>query len=264
MSGINLKSTVAAIALLIASVLGVSGTVVARAQTAPGPVVNATTNYTLASGRDYQLRTDLNRQTAVPLVVALHGFGGTASDLSASSGLSPFMDGKGWALAYGHAALPERAWNSGEGLDASPQDDIAYLRQVVADAATRTPIDMTRIYVWGHSNGGMMAERAMCQAPDLFAAAASMSGPLASQTYGTCGTGPFNVYHMHGTSDTVVPFFGGTGVNNVNFAPAYNIDQRKGNRVPGTVVVYPIVGGDHSYSSLANDAFYNFDKQFSK
>lgn len=221
---------------------------------------NVTTSQTLASGRTYQLRTDAHRTTAVPLVVALHGYASSASDLSAQTGLSTYMDDKNWALAYGHA-YDNAAWNSGEGLDTSPQDDVTYLRDVVAHAATKTPIDLSRVYVWGFSNGGMMSARALCEAGDVFAAGASLAGPLAAQVAGACDSG-FNLYHMHGTSDTTVPLFGGSGINSVNFAPSWNIDQRKGNGVLGTVVLNPRVGMGHEWPSYANMEFINFSRQF--
>ena len=46
-------------------------------------------------------------------------------------------------------------WDAGTCCTPAPQDDIGYLRAVVASVAARTLIDRSRIYVVGFSNGGM-------------------------------------------------------------------------------------------------------------
>lgn len=252
-------AALAALALLPVSALAVTTATGTSASAATTPLYS-TSSETLASGRTYQLRTDRNRTTPVPLVVALHGYGQTAADMSAGTGLSTYADSHNFALAYGHA-YDNAAWNSGEGLDTTPQDDVTYLRQVVADAAKKTPIDLNRVYVWGHSNGGMMAARALCEAGDVFAAGASMAGPLAAQVAGDCDPN-FNFYKMHGTADTTVPLFGGVGVNNVNFAPGWNDGLRKGATVSGVFVLNPRVGAGHEWASIANMEFINFSLRF--
>jgi polyhydroxybutyrate depolymerase len=105
-----------------------------------------------------------------------------------------------------------------------------------AAAAPWWGIDRRRIYATGFSNGGFMVNRLACEASELFAAVASVSGILAPRnnpvmdpngTAGnfTCTPGrPVPVLHVHGTEDPLVdyngnPFMGWDGV--VNFTEAW-------------------------------------------
>lgn len=97
-----------------------------------------------------------------------------------------------------------RAWNAGFCCSGAAGDDVAYLRHVVAAATRATRVDLRRVYVVGLSNGGMMATRAICEAPDLFAAAGSVAGPY----LGSRCSRPVWL-HLHGGNDPVVPYGGG-------------------------------------------------------
>ena len=105
-----------------------------------------------------------------------------------------------------------------------------------ATAAPWWGIDRRRVYATGFSNGGFMVNRLACEASDLFAAVASVSGILAPRnnpvmdpngTAGnfTCTPGrPVPVLHVHGTEDPLVDYNGNTfmgwdGV--VNFTEAW-------------------------------------------
>jgi poly(3-hydroxybutyrate) depolymerase len=98
-----------------------------------------------------------------------------------------------------------RAWNAGAACCGGAWgDDVTYLRHVVDRAARSVPVDRRRVYVVGLSNGGMMATRAVCEAPDVFAAAGSVAGPY----LGTSCRRP--IWHqVHGGNDPIVPSAGG-------------------------------------------------------
>jgi polyhydroxybutyrate depolymerase len=83
-------------------------------------------------------------------------------------------------------------------------DDLAYLRDVVADVATQIAIDPGRVTVVGFSNGGMMALRAACELPDVFSRAVSVAGPLVAPC-----PNPLVAMHIYGTLDQLVPPRGG-------------------------------------------------------
>jgi poly(3-hydroxybutyrate) depolymerase len=106
--------------------------------------------------------------------------------------------------AQAGAAGTTRAWNAGFCCAGASGDDVSYLRHVVAAAERSTPVDLRRVYVVGLSNGGMMATRAICEAPELFAAAGSVAGPYLGTR---CGRPVW--LHLHGGNDPVVPFAGG-------------------------------------------------------
>ncbi|OAA24687.1 polyhydroxybutyrate depolymerase [Frankia sp. EI5c] len=171
---------------------------------ATDPGGSHTTEITLRSGRSYELHTTARAGKARPLVILLHAYRHDAATMRDLSGATPFSEVKDFVLAYGHAI--GGAWNSGSCCAGTNRtDDVAYLRELVADAETRTPVDPTRIYVWGYSNGGMMAARAVCEAPEIFAAAGVVAGGLLVP----CEQAPIRMMHIHGTADTTVPWRGG-------------------------------------------------------
>jgi polyhydroxybutyrate depolymerase len=83
-------------------------------------------------------------------------------------------------------------------------DDIAFLKQIIADLGTKAPIDTHRIYVAGFSDGGRMAYRAACQMASQIAAVAVVSGSLVTQACAPTRT--VFVIAFHGTLDGSVPY----------------------------------------------------------
>ena len=97
-----------------------------------------------------------------------------------------------------------RAWNAGICCALALRNDVGYLVDVVNAVSQAVPVDATRVYVVGFSNGGMMALRAICSAPDVFAAAGSVSGPFLGTT---CARPIWR--HIAAAADPIVPVFGG-------------------------------------------------------
>ena len=97
-----------------------------------------------------------------------------------------------------------RAWNAGSCCAVPTRNDVGYLVDVVHAVAGSVPVDSSRVYIVGFSNGGMMALDAICSAPDVFAAAGSVSGPF----LGTACARPI-WRHIAAAPDEVVPTAGG-------------------------------------------------------
>jgi polyhydroxybutyrate depolymerase len=91
----------------------------------------------------------------------------------------------------------------------SATPDVPFAAAVLEDAATRYPVDRSRIYVSGYSYGSAMAWRYACQNGADVAALLAIAGTL-RQTE-TCDTAPAEVRHVHGLSDTVMRFPMGPG-----------------------------------------------------
>jgi poly(3-hydroxybutyrate) depolymerase len=74
-----------------------------------------------------------------------------------------------------------RSWNAADCCGAAHArgvDDVGFLRALVARLSSEFPIDPTRVYVSGWSNGCMMAQRLAVEASDLIAAVGCMAGYL--------------------------------------------------------------------------------------
>lgn len=112
------------------------------------------------------------------------------------------------------------AWNAGTCcLQPTNVDDVEFTREIVADVSKKFHVNKHKIYVSGFSNGAMMAERLLCEAADIFSAAASVSGvvelePGNDQGLAACDESfsKFNksisLLHIHGDFDPVVPYTG--------------------------------------------------------
>ena len=80
---------------------------------------------------------------------------------------------------------------------------------MLADIESSYKVDRKRIYATGLSNGGIFSYRLACDASDIFAAIAPVSGTL---NVSPCEPKePVSVIHFHGTADEHVPYNGGVG-----------------------------------------------------
>ena len=117
-----------------------------------------------------------------PLVVVMHGRGGSAETFFDLSGMSPVAEERRFIAVFPEAGIHQQKKNGlrnvllwcGE-YKGEPVDDVAFIRQMVADIESRLPIDHSRIYACGQSSGGMMSDLLGYTAADLFAAVAPWS-----------------------------------------------------------------------------------------
>ena len=155
---------------------------------------------------------------SLPLVLALHGTGGTGRLMASLSGLSRLADERGFRVAYPQALGepgtedPSRgaAWNAGPGLGCPLHpgaDDVAYLEAVVDRVDRQAPVDPRRIYVAGFSNGARMAYRLALEAPWVAAIAAVAGTPI----LGEAPSRAVPTLAFHGTADRHIPYEGGVG-----------------------------------------------------
>jgi len=145
----------------------------------------------------------------VPLVLVLHGRGGTGPGTAALTGFDEVADEHGFVVAYPTGV--DNQWNYVDGIEGYDIDvpDLEFLRALVAELSARYPIDPARVYVAGFSNGGYMAQHLACKATDVFAAFASVGAAGYGGQPGNCGEpDPVPILFIHGTADTIVPFAG--------------------------------------------------------
>ncbi|MFB9186015.1 alpha/beta hydrolase family esterase [Dactylosporangium sucinum] len=154
----------------------------------------------------------LSMSKPVPLVVMLHGALGDGRQAEQAYGWNAEADRRGFVVAYPDGLL--RSWVvSADCCGPSARggvDDVAFIRDMVANVSDQLPIDPARIYATGISNGGMLAYRLACDTT-TFAAI----GVVAGKQLGDCPSpAPISVIHVHGTGDDVVPYDGKPGKMN--------------------------------------------------
>lgn len=118
-----------------------------------------------------------------PLVVVMHGRGGTAETFFDISGMSQVAEARKFIAVFPQAGIHQQKpgglknvlfWNgSYEGV---PVNDVEFIRTMILDIEKRLPIDPGRVYACGQSSGGIMADVLNRSASDLFTACASWSG----------------------------------------------------------------------------------------
>jgi polyhydroxybutyrate depolymerase len=105
-----------------------------------------------------------------------------------------------------------RTWNAGGGQNGwqcvssdgceSAVDELAYFDALHDELMRAVDIDESRIFVTGHSNGGAMAHRLICERSMRFAAAVSVAGGnQVAQVQGCTPARPMSVMEIHGTDD---------------------------------------------------------------
>jgi len=146
-----------------------------------------------------------------PTIFVLHGGGGSANNAIRSTGFEPLVARENLVAIYPNAF--RREWNDGrEGRQQTRgnTDDVAFIRILVKALVDEGIADPKRIYVTGPSNGGMMTLRLLCEAPDLFAAAAPIIASLPVDAASKCRPArPLPVLVINGTADPLVPYAGG-------------------------------------------------------
>ena len=157
----------------------------------------------------------------VPLVIFLHGAGGTAAWADGETGWSARAAREGFALALpeGVRPHPDRParfltnpprWNDGSAGptgEPSTADDVGFLAALIDEAAARTAIDPRRVYLSGFSNGAGMTFRAAAELADRFAAVAPVAGLL--RVSDPRPARPVPTLYVVGTRDPLIPLRGG-------------------------------------------------------
>jgi polyhydroxybutyrate depolymerase len=161
----------------------------------------------------------LDPSKPVPVVLALHGGGGTMHHQADDQryGLVTKAESAGFAVVFpnGNGAMGTAqfaTWNAGGCCGVSVRrniDDVGFLRAVIDDVKRRLLVDPERVYSIGMSNGAMMSYRLACEMPEtirgVMAVAGTDNAPACTPARGV------SILHVHAVDDDHVPFGGGRG-----------------------------------------------------
>jgi polyhydroxybutyrate depolymerase len=148
-----------------------------------------------------------------PLLLALHGGGGTAPGMAALTGLAD----RGPAAGY-HVVFPEgvdRGWNDERGASGVAArervDDGRFLGALVERLASTGEVDPARVAMCGISNGAFMSEHVARYGLVRVQSIGLVAGTASEQSRGQQPrpSGPVQVVMIEGTDDGVVPYGGG-------------------------------------------------------
>ena len=159
---------------------------------------------------EYRAMAPAGRAGPRPAVVFIHGYGGSASDILARKDITAAFAPHGYVVIAPQGLIrPEagrRSWSFRPG-DPPRRDELAFIRQIMADATPRFQLDRARVLLAGESIGGSLTWYLACLAPGEFAAYAPVNGGFWNPLPGRCA-GPVKLLHTHGWTDDTVPLEG--------------------------------------------------------
>lgn len=160
--------------------------------------------------RKYFYKTQSHHSTSTPLVIALHGGGGSATGFNNSAdwiGASALFDVRVVIAEGVERPTGGCTWNVGDGEGYAEQigvDDIKYIDQVISQVGATG-----HVYLVGMSKGGMLAYKYAHEGNTVITGIGVVSGVLVDQSDSILDC--VKVVHLHGDADTNVPLFGGNG-----------------------------------------------------
>lgn len=144
-----------------------------------------------------------------PVVIHFHGFGQAGTNVIGDAELVAPIVARGYVLLApdGLAPLGRSGGSWSFGARPAQRDELAFTREVLADAVPRFHLDRARVLVGGFSIGGSLTWYLACRMPDEFAAFAPVAGGFWDPLPETCA-GPVRLLHTHGWRDQTVPLEG--------------------------------------------------------
>ena len=167
----------------------------------------------------------LPRTGNIPLLIVLHGGFGRAAQIQHYIGLDPLADKYGFIIAYldgtpvaRRLSAKREGWNAG-GCCGQPEtnnvDDVGFIRSSIAAIHEKYGIDPAQVYGTGHSNGGMMTQRILCETT-LYKEGVSISGTLQMERKTCPAAKGKHIVDIHGAQDENLPVAGGHGPKAIN------------------------------------------------
>tara|TARA_Y100001936_G_scaffold250614_1_gene303823 strand:- start:102 stop:1109 length:1008 start_codon:yes stop_codon:yes gene_type:complete len=150
-------------------------------------------------------------QESVPLIINMHGYGGSASSQRLYSEMDDFAHQLGIAVVYPQGivnSIGYTSWNIGTFWDFSNLDDVGFIDAMIEKISNDFNIDQDRIYACGMSNGGYMSYELACELENKITAFGSVTGNFMLNTNQECEfSREIPIIHFHGTSDSVVDYY---------------------------------------------------------
>ena len=148
---------------------------------------------------------------ALPLVIVLHGGGGTGKGMEILTGFTPLAERENFFAAYPDGVV-ENHWADGRGTtppETAGVNDVNFIAALIDEIGRLVRLNIKRVYVCGFSNGSIMANLVACELSARLAAFGGVSGQLAENKRGLHPASSLGVIYLHGTADPIVPYTGG-------------------------------------------------------
>lgn len=193
---------------------------------APSVVIPGDSNQSINVGG--QMRTYIlhippgyNSSTPVPLVLVLHGMGGSAESFKDKTGMSAKADRENFIVVYPNALGHPSVWNSNlSDLSSNGVDDVGFIRALIDKLEHDLRIDQRRIYCSGFSSGAIMSYLLGAKLSHRLAAIGIASGTVGNKADDgsirkiPAPSEPVPVIAFHGRKDGTIFYDGGGSMVN--------------------------------------------------
>lgn len=175
-------------------------------------------NYTIV------LPSNFNTANKYPVLLALHGGGGSGKQCEKAYSLTNTADKNGYIVVYPDGIQKKgliklRTWNAGTCCGDAVEknvNDVEFISTIIDELIRNYSSDSTKIFVTGMSNGGMMAYKLACEIPQKIKGIAVVSGTMVTnKVYNNLL--PVPILHIHSIKDKRVPLAGGKGISGYYF-----------------------------------------------
>ena len=205
-------------------------------------------------GREYVVNTPPLEEERYPLVLFLHGGGGSGATFRAQMNIGETL-GEEMILVFPTATVNQdafTAWNGGGPFNPDA-DDITYFNDLFFAMIATGRVDTDHMYIVGHSNGGMLGYRFICEQPDNWRGLYSMPGDLLVDNPDLFEG---KLRETHGTLDENIPIDGGFGAESfypIDYADLYDVVPSFTRAVnAGIGNLNPLVGYGHDVTEIKN------------
>jgi polyhydroxybutyrate depolymerase len=150
----------------------------------------------------------------LPLLLAFHGSSWNGRVMQQTTGFSELAEQEKFIVAYPNGSGPSNilSWNAEFCCSFALErniDDLSFVDLLLDELLASYPVDPSRVYATGFSNGAMFTYLLAIERPEKFTAVAAVSGAMyATQQSANI---PIPILIIHGTDDSVIPYNGGWG-----------------------------------------------------
>jgi polyhydroxybutyrate depolymerase len=172
---------------------------------------------------DYYKRTWLihipdnySENKSYPLVIALHGGGGTGKQLmrSTKNRFNQLADQEDFIVVYPQGL--KKSWNDNSKRETSGFarkeniDDVGFINKMITQLESKYNINSKAIFACGISNGGLMSQTLAIELPEKIKTIGMVAANFGEiQINESKNVTPFSILFIQGISDPVIPYNGG-------------------------------------------------------
>ncbi len=177
------------------------------------PASAAPTTFVVGGLRPVTVNLPTDTSKPAPLLIMLHSASTSGAHQERYMKLGPVAKKLGMIYIAPDGTVGadgRRVWNAAKACcqkSGTPIDDIAYINSLIDEISQKVPVDQSRIYFVGHSNGAFMSLAFACTTGRA-AGVVSLAGAMDIDA--SCATTKaFSLLHIHGVADKTIKIDGG-------------------------------------------------------